>query len=75
MGQIHSFVYSIAALWIEWSIPGGFSDTPTPNPTLTPVSEAPMNNPGITNMMLIFGLMIVIVILFGIVINRRRIFK
>jgi len=56
------------------SIPGGLTDTPPPYPTITPLSGSPVNNPGITNMILLFGALIVVVILFGIVINRRRIF-
>jgi hypothetical protein len=73
MGYIHSFVYSVVAPWALLSISGGITDTPPPYPTITPLSEASVNNPGITHMMLVFGVLIVVVILFGIVINRRRI--
>ena len=60
--------------------------TPTTTPTITPVPTKkikatptplripPPSNPGTRNFMVTFGVLIVIVIVIGILINRRRIF-
>jgi len=46
--------------------------TRTPGPTSTPLTIPPPQDPGTTQMMLAFGLLVVLVILFGVWLNRSR---
>jgi cyanophycinase-like exopeptidase len=46
--------------------------TRTPRPTATPPTIPPPSNPGATNVMVIFGTLIVIIIVIGIWMNRHR---
>lgn len=46
--------------------------TRTPRPTLTPPIIPPPTNPDISHWMVAFGMLIVVVILFGIMLNRNR---
>lgn len=46
--------------------------TRTPRPTLTPPIIPPPTNPNISHWMVAFGMLIVIVILFGLMLNRQR---
>jgi cyanophycinase-like exopeptidase len=52
----------------------GPTPTKTPKPTATPLTIPPPANPGTSNLMVLFGLLIAVVILIGIGINYRRIF-
>ncbi len=51
----------------------GPTPTRTKKPTATPLTIPPPANPGISNLMALFGIFITIVILFGIALNYRRI--
>jgi hypothetical protein len=44
----------------------------TPRPTSTPVPIPPPPDPGSINLMLFFGVVVVLIILFGVWINRQR---
>lgn len=46
--------------------------TRTPRPTLTPPIIPPPTNPNISHWMVAFGMLIVVVILFGLMLNRQR---
>lgn len=49
--------------------------TNTPKPTSTPIPTPPPSDPSINNLMAIFGILIVVVIIFGIWVNWRRVFR
>lgn len=49
--------------------------TKTPKPTSTPIPTPPPSDPGTNNLMAIFGILIVVVIIMGIWINWRRVFR
>jgi hypothetical protein len=44
----------------------------TPRPTSTPIPIPPPPDPGSVNLMVFFGLIVVLIILFGVWINRQR---
>jgi cyanophycinase-like exopeptidase len=46
--------------------------TRTPRPTATPLTQPPPSNPNMNQWMIAFGMMIIIVIIFGLLLNRRR---
>jgi len=48
--------------------------TKTPQPTRAPQPTPPPSDPETTQLIAIFGVLLVVVILFGMVINRHRIF-
>jgi cyanophycinase len=48
--------------------------TRTPRPTPTPVVVPPASNPGTTHTLAISGVLVVLVIIFGLWLNRRRVF-
>jgi hypothetical protein len=48
--------------------------TRTPRPTPTPIPIPPPSNPNTTQMMVIFGIMVVLVVIFGLWLNRNRMF-
>ena len=49
--------------------------TRTPRPTATPLTIPPPSDPESTQQMIGFGVFVVLVILFGVLINRKRIWK
>ena len=49
--------------------------TKTPKPTSTPIPTPPPSDPSTNNLMAIFGILIVVVIIMGIWINWRRVFR
>lgn len=46
--------------------------TRTPGPTNTPIPIPPPQDPGVTQMMVAFGILVVLVILFGVWLNRKN---
>lgn len=52
----------------------GPTPTKTPKPTTTPLTIPPPSDPGTSNLMVLFGILIGVVILIGIGLNYRRIF-
>jgi cyanophycinase-like exopeptidase len=46
--------------------------TRTPRPTATPLTQPPPSNPGMNQWMIALGTLIIVVILFGLLLNRRK---
>jgi len=73
---------SIAGSLLSTVTPQPLESTPTevmkptrlPRPTPTPIPTPPPTNPKTIQMMAAFGILVVVVILFGIFINRRQVF-
>jgi hypothetical protein len=53
-------------------------ETPEPTrmarPTPTPLPVPPPSNPNTTQMLVIFGVLVVLVVIFGLILNRNRVF-
>jgi hypothetical protein len=49
--------------------------TKTPKPTSTPIPTPPPSNPSTNNLMAFFGILIVLVIILGIWVNWRKVFR
>ena len=48
--------------------------TRAPRPTPTPIAVPPPSDPSTTQLMVIFGILVVLVVIFGLLLNRNRVF-
>jgi len=49
-------------------------ETKTPEPTRAPLPTPPPSDPDTTSMIILFGILLGVIVLFGMVVNSRRIF-
>jgi hypothetical protein len=48
--------------------------TRAPRPTSTPIAIPPPSDPGTIQLMVIFGILVVLVVIFGLLLNRNQVF-
>jgi hypothetical protein len=52
-----------------------YTNTPrAPRPTPTPIAIPPPSNPGTIQMLVFFGILVVLVVILGLLLNRNRVF-